>query len=294
RFLGKCGAVVWGHLSVAMLRDPAGNPRLTVVVCEDITARVRANEERARLERRLQETQRLESLGVLAGGVAHDFNNILTSIQGNADMALLSLADNSPARPFLEQIGQAVTRASELTGQMLAYAGRRRTPAGRVDVNRAIGEISDLLRVSHMRHCGMRFNLRPGLPLVHAEATQVRQIVLNLVVNAAESIDASGGEVVVSTGADELGRAALDGLVLGADAAPGSFVRVSVSDSGCGMDSATMARIFDPFFTTKLLGTGLGLAAVHGIVREHRGALWVQSTPGSGTIFHIWLPAAAV
>jgi signal transduction histidine kinase len=292
RFLTRDGTVVWGHLSVTLLRGDDKAPRLFVIVCEDITTRVRADEERLRLSRRLQDAQRLESIGILAGGIAHDFNNILTSIQGNTDLALLSLPDDSPARVSLNQIGVAVLRATELTRQMFVYAGRRAAATPTAEVNEAIRAIGDLLRSGAARACGVRLHLSPGLPLVLAAATQVSQIVMNLVVNAAEAMGECGGEICVGTAFDELGRAALGGLVLGDEAEPGPFVRITVSDSGGGMAPDILERIFDPFFTTKLLGRGLGLASVHAIIREHHGALWVQSAPGCGTTFHIWLPVA--
>lgn len=291
RLLGRRGATTWGHLCVTLLRDDTGAPRLIVLVCEDITERVRADEERARLSRRLREAERLESLGLLAGGVAHDFNNILTSIQGNSDLALLSLPDDSPARQYLEQIGEAVAQASALTRQMFAYAGQRRVTAGPTEINEAIGALGDLLRASHTSHCHVRFQLSPGLPPVAVQAAHLRQIVMNLVVNAAEAIGEGGGEILVRTDYELLGREALDGLALGEGAEPGPFVRVTVHDTGCGIAPDTLERIFDPFFTTKLLGRGLGLASVHTIVRSQRGALWVESALGRGTTFKVWLPA---
>lgn len=251
-----------------------------------------AHEEQARLSRRLLETQRLESLGLLAGGVAHDLNNLLTGIQGNADLAAIALEAGSPAQAYLAQIGMAVARASELTRQMLAYGGRPRAAGGTADINAAIDAIGELLRVSHTPDCSLRLSLAADLPQVAAEATQVRQIIMNLVLNAAEANGCDGGEIVLVTARDELGRAALDGLILGPLARPGPFVRLTVSDGGCGMEPETLARIFDPYFSTKLPGRGLGLASVHTIVRDRCGAILVQSAPGRGTTFLIWLPAA--
>jgi signal transduction histidine kinase len=243
--------------------------------------------------RELQELQRIESLGLLARGMAHDLNNLLTRIQGNADLALLSVDDHTPelARAYLNQICTAVGQAARLTSHILSYTGRGQPVTELIDLNELISSVSDLLQTLGRYQCQLHPELAPGLPLIRAEAVQVRQIILNLVLNAAEAIGDNPGTVTITTARATLGRAELAELTLGTSAEPGPFVRLTIADTGCGMDAASLARIFEPFFTTRLLGRGLGLTAVHGIVREHRGALRVTSMLGLGTTFEIWLPA---
>jgi signal transduction histidine kinase len=244
--------------------------------------------------RQIQELQRYESLGLLARSIAHDFNNLLTRIQGNADLVMLSIEDNTPelACDSLEQIGNAVKRAARLTNHILSYHGRTQTQPELVNLNKIIDPICDFIK--NLRHYQAQINhdLASDLPPLCAEAVQVRQIILNLLLNAVEAVGDKPGAVSLRTACVTLSRAELDHLLLGAEAAPGCFVYLSVSDSGDGIDDANMARIFEPFFTTRLLGRGLGLTAVHDIVREYCGALRVTSTPGQGATFEVWLPAA--
>lgn len=244
--------------------------------------------------RELQELQRIESLGLLARGIAHDLNNLLTRIQGNADLALLSVDEQTPdlARPYLDQISAAVGQAARLTSHILSYTGRGQPVTELVSLNELISLISELIQSLRRYQCRLEVELDPDLPPIRAEAVQVRQIILNLVLNAAEAIGDNPGTVTITTTRATLGRADLASLIFGESAEPGRFVRMTIADTGCGMEAASLARIFEPFFTTRLLGRGLGLTAVHGIVREHRGALRVVSVPGQGTTFEIWLPAA--
>lgn len=246
--------------------------------------------------RQLQELQRYESLGLLARSMAHDFNNLLTRIQGNADLALMSMEDNTPeiAREYLEQIGTAVSHAARLTSHILSYSGRGQPEpvAERINLNALIDTISDLIQSLRRYPAQINHEFALDLPPICAEAVQVRQIILNLLLNAVEAVGEHPGTVTIGTARVTLGRAELDRLLLGSEAAPGCFVQLSISDSGNGIDEANMARIFEPFFTTRLLGRGLGLTAVHGIVREHCGALRVTSRPGQGATFEVWLPAA--
>jgi two-component system cell cycle sensor histidine kinase/response regulator CckA len=256
----------------------------------DTTARRQAEEARLQVERRLQETQRLESLAVLAGGIAHDFNNILTTVLGHAELALAEPI--SPAiRDHLSAIGAGARRAADLTAQILAYSGRGRVQSQPVALSALVREMQSLVATIAGPYADVRYQPAEGRALVIGDAEQLRQLVLNLVTNAAEALDSAAGTITVETTAEELSRARLDQLVLGAYASPGPFVRLTVRDTGAGMDPATLARIFDPFFSTRFTGRGLGLAAVHGIVRGHHGAMEVQSAPGRGTLFQVWLPA---
>ncbi len=257
----------------------------------DITERSLAEGERRRLEQKLQETQRLESLGVLAGGIAHDFNNILAGIMGYAELALMDLDPTGEPHAVVGQIKAGARRAADLTNQMLAYAGKGRFVVRPVQLNSVVREMIDLARSTAGHHATLQTDLADPLPQIEADITHIRQIVLNLLVNAAEALGEDGGSIAVETAAETLKTQDLQPLLLGADAAPGRYVRLTVRDTGGGMDAETLVRIFDPFFTTKFTGRGLGLAAVHGIVRSHNGLLDVSSAPGSGTTFHIWLPA---
>ena len=259
----------------------------------DITARLKAEEERRTLERQMLHVQKLESLGVLAGGIAHDFNNLLVSVLGNAGLALAELDPASPARGRLADIELAAQRAAELTRQMLAYAGRGRFVVQRLDLSEIVGELVTLLRTVVARTAEIDVRLAEDLPDVEADASQLRQVVMNLVTNAADAIAGAAGRIEITTGRVFATRDYLAQSCIGEDVAPGEFVFAEIADTGCGMDQQTLARIFDPFFTTKVTGRGLGLAAVLGIVRSHRGAIAVESTPGVGTRFRLLLPAAA-
>ena len=252
-----------------------------------------AEAERLRLEAQVQYAQKLESLGVLAGGIAHDFNNLLMVILGNIDLALFELPPGTPPHDCLSDAKAAGHRASELTRQMLAYSGRGTFVVERIDFSRLVDEMTPLLRISISKKAALRFDLAPDLPPIEADATQMRQVILNLVVNASEAIGDRNGTIRVSTGVVECDEAFLAAAVVNDAARPGPYVFLEVTDSGEGMDQETQARIFDPFFTTKLSGRGLGLAAVMGIVRGHKGAITLGSDPGAGTTFSVLFPPAA-
>jgi PAS domain S-box-containing protein len=255
-------------------------------------ARAAAMTERERMETRLQETQKLESLGVLAGGIAHDFNNLLTSILGNASLARLDLPPQSPAEQPLEQIERTSLRAADLCKQMLAYAGKGRFVVQPLEVSQLVQDTAHLLQVSISKKAVLKFDLAPGLPPVMADASQLRQIVMNLVINASEAIGDRSGIIALHTGLVRADRAYLADIQLAGNLPEGDYVFLEVSDTGCGMTPELKARIFEPFFTTKFTGRGLGLAAVLGIVRGHRGALKVYSEPGKGSTFKLLLPMA--
>jgi signal transduction histidine kinase/CheY-like chemotaxis protein len=254
-------------------------------------ARRRAEADKLAIERQLFEVQKLESLGVLAGGIAHDFNNLLAGILGNASLALAGAADGEPERAHLRQIEEAARRAADLARQMLAYSGRGGADVVPLDVTELVEDTGRLLRVTIRREIALRFDLSRDLPAVRADATQLRQVVMNLVLNGAEAIGEKSGLVRVTTGRVRVDRELLRGLAPDSGLLEGEHVFLEVSDDGCGMDAATRARIFEPFFSTKAAGRGLGLAAVQGIVRGHRGALTVTSEPGRGSVFRLLLPA---
>ena len=228
-------------------------------------------EERKSAEALLQ-TQKLESIGILAGGIAHDFNNLLTSILGNVSLAMVGLEVNDPTHSLLDVAERSCVKAAALIAQMLAYAGKGSPVVTRFDLSDLISEILPLIRISIPKTVHMELSLPPGLPWIKADATEIEQIVMNLVINGAESIGPEGGILSVSTGKSELD------------------VYLEVRDSGSGMDEATQLRIFEPFFTTKFTGRGLGLAAVSGILRRIEGRLDVTSAPGAGSTFRVVFP----
>ena len=258
------------------------------------TAMDRAEEEHRALERQMLHGQKLESLGILAGGIAHDFNNLLVSVLGNAGLALAELSPSSPVRSRLEDIELAAQRAAELTRQMLDYAGRSRSVVQRVNLSDLVVELVTLLRTVVARTADIDVRLADNLPEVEADASQLRQVVMNLVTNAADAIGGASGRIEITTGRMSATREYLSHSCSGQDVEPGEFVFAEVADTGCGMAEETLARIFDPFFTTKVTGRGLGLASVLGIVRSHRGAIAVESTPSVGTRFRLLLPTAGV
>jgi signal transduction histidine kinase len=250
-------------------------------------------EERQRLERRVQEAQRLESLGVLAGGVAHRFNNLLVGVLGNASLAKEMVPPGSPARAALEEIETSAQQAAELCGQMLFFSGRGRFVVGPLDLSAAVEQMKPLLELTAGEDAALHYELAAGLPPIEGDAAQIRQMILNLVTNAVEALTGPGGRITVTTGARRCGREDWAEAHRGEDLPEGMYVSLEVRDTGRGMDPQTLGKIFDPFFTTKFTGRGLGLAAVLGIVRGHRGAIQVASAPGQGTTFRVLLPAAA-
>ncbi len=259
----------------------------------DITERKAAEEERARLDAQIQQSQKLESLGVLAGGIAHDFNNLLAGIVGNADIILADLPKSSPIRPMTEMILEIAQRASGLCTQLLAYSGRGMISFEPLDLNRAVMDMEHMLEASISKKSRVRRDLAGNLPAIEGDATQIRQIIMNLVINAAEALNEKTGEIQVSTSLAQCDSDYMQELYVGQDQPAGEYVCLEVRDSGHGMDAATLARIFDPFFSTKFVGRGLGLAAVLGIVRNHRGALKIESEPGKGTTFRVLFPPLA-
>jgi len=258
----------------------------------DVTERRRLELER--MEARLQQAQKLESLGLLAGGIAHDFNNLLVGVLGNASLALSELPMESTARPHVARIESAAERAADLTRQMLAYSGRGRFVVEALDLSEVVEEMAKLLEVSIPKRVELEFAFEAGLPAIDADAAQLRQVVMNLITNAADAVSDSGsGRIRLETGKRFVSEAdlALTAVEAG-DLEPGWYVTLEVTDTGRGMDADTRRRMFDPFFTTRPEGHGLGLAAVLGIIRGHGGAIQVTSAPGRGSTIVAWFPAS--
>jgi PAS domain S-box-containing protein len=257
----------------------------------DITQRKQVEADRLNLERQIQQAQKLESLGVLAGGIAHDFNNILMGVLGNAELALLKLPPENPVCENIHSIETAAVRAADLARQMLAYSGKGRFVVEALDINRAVEEMIHLLQTVISKQVVLKFNLAENLPAIAADATQIRQVIMNLITNASEAVEKSSGVVTVSTGVVNADRPSyLAETYLDEDLPVGCYTSIEVADTGCGMDPETREKIFDPFFTTKFTGRGLGLAAVLGIVRGHKGAIKVYSEPGQGTTVKVLFP----
>lgn len=282
----KNGELVDVSLTISPIRGDEGKVSGASHIARDIT-------ERKRIDAQLRHTQKLESLGVLAGGVAHDFNNLLTGILGNASLALETLSTNNPARGLLRDVMSASERASTLTRQLLAYAGKGSFIVEPINLSDLISEISRLIQTSISKNVQMRLELREDLPMVQADASQLQQLIMNLVINGAEAIGTEdNGTVLVTTGIQLVDDQYLQNTIGEAtNLKPGAYVTLEVHDTGCGMNEETVRRIFDPFFTTKFTGRGLGLSAAQGIVRGHKGAMKVYSRPGRGTTFKVLLPA---
>jgi PAS domain S-box-containing protein len=253
--------------------------------------RQRAEEAQRELDRRMQESQKLESLGVMAGGIAHDFNNLLTSIMGYASLAARAVAPDTPQARYLRDIGKASRRAADLAMQMLAYSGKGQFVREPLNLRELLEETLDLLRTDVTRRgIALSCDVPVVLPVVEGDPTQMRQVVMNLVLNAAQAMAGPGGELKVSVREDRVEEETLAACYVGGGLEPGACVTLEVEDTGPGMDATVLDRIFDPFFTTKPGGRGLGLAAVVGIVRGHGGALRVRSLPGEGTTMSVYLP----
>jgi signal transduction histidine kinase/CheY-like chemotaxis protein len=278
--------ISWAVYRAVAIRDPATQAVTgAVVTLLDIT-------ERKRFEDKLRQTQKLESLGVLAGGIAHDFNNLLVTILGNASFAK-SIAGNDPRlSPLLDQIELGAQRAAELTRQMLDYSGEGKLKVERLDLAGAVREMARLLAALIPKQVELHYQFQEGLPPVEVDATQIRQVLMNLITNAAESMADRPGRVIIGLEQRYLPEAELDGYEHHS-LKPGNFVVLSVKDNGQGMDEETRRRVFDPFFTTKFQGRGLGMAAVLGIMRGHNGAIRIQSQPFAGTEVRLLLPARA-
>ncbi|MEI7657646.1 MAG: MASE1 domain-containing protein [Phycisphaerae bacterium] len=268
-----------------------GRPLLFSIV-HDVTRRLRIEAEHARLERRVLQSQRLESLGLLAGTIAHDFNNLLTGIMGNVGVARRHLPADSPAAASLDTVEHAAHRAGELATQLLDFAGDGRQRAERIDLSDLVLDVLRIADASIAGKATLRVDVAAGLPAVEIDATQVRRLVMNLVTNAADAVNDARGEIRVSTGLVDADADLLASQTIAGGAAPGPYAFVEVTDTGKGMDQRTLDRIFDPYFTTKATGRGLGLAAAPGVIKAHHGALKVESSPGRGTTFRILTPAS--
>jgi signal transduction histidine kinase/CheY-like chemotaxis protein len=254
----------------------------------DITDQKQAEEVHLQLEKQLQHAQKLESLGVLAGGIAHDFNNILTIIMGNC-----TLVQMNPAKTenYITEIEQAAERAAGLCRQMLAYAGKTQFVKARVEIAKLVAETVKMLNATLPQNTAIKFDCFPDVPFIKADASQISQVVLNLIINASEAIGKVQGEILVSLSRVFITSEFNEKDHLGKVIHPGPYACLEVTDNGCGMSDEVCSRMFEPFYTTKFTGRGLGLSAVLGIITTHGGSLQLFSQPGKGTTFKVYWPA---
>jgi len=299
RFRHLDGRWIWIEYTSRPLQDDDGLPTgAAVTTLWNIQAEVEAREalaiaeaDRLAMEASMQRATRLEGLGVLAGGVAHDFNNILAGILGNTELALEQLPADSPLRPLLQNVATSAVRASGLTRQLLDYAGHRRFDhLGPTDPIPVIRETMELVATLLPRGAEVTIDLPDRLPAVECDGGQLQQVVMNLVINAADALESQRGHITVRALQQHLDEVAVARLSPAEPRTPGAFVEISVTDDGVGMDAEVAGRVFEPFFTTKADGRGLGLAAVYGIARSCVGMVGIESEPGRGTTVRVHLP----
>ncbi len=280
--------LVWALCNAYPVTDAAGALRQVVVTFIDISDQRRAEEEQRRLEEQLRQTQRMEAVGLLAGGVAHDFNNLLTAILGTCDLIDLGNLKGRELSDALDEIRKASDKAATLTRQLLAFSRKQVLQPRRLDLNRTVAEMEKMLRRIIGEDIEFITELAPEIGPVMADPGQIEQVVMNLAVNARDAMP-EGGRLFVETGDVHLDE---DYARDHADVTPGRYALLSITDSGIGMTPEEQSRAFEPFFTTKEVGkgTGLGLATVHGVVAQSGGHIWLYSEPGEGTTFKIYLP----
>ena len=276
-------------VEIAVRVSGTAGGRHAVLAARDMAERIRARQERDRLEEQLRQVQKLESIGMLAGGVAHDFNNLLTVISGFNELLIADLAGQEHLADYARQIRQATESAAALTAQLLSFSRKQIIRPTAVDLNSVIEGTAAMLRRLLGEDIRFVTNLPKGLSKAWVDVGQMNQVLMNLCANARDAMP-DGGTLTIETGEAEVDE---DYLAEHAEARPGRYVLLTVSDTGHGMDEETRQRIFEPFFTTKgRRGTGLGLSSVYGIVRQSNGWIWVSSEPGRGTCFKIYLPLA--
>jgi PAS domain S-box-containing protein len=289
----KDGSIFPVSLMSDVVQDGNGVSLGIVTTCEDLTESKRTEAQRERLEVQVRQSQKLESLGVLAGGVAHDLNTILQDILRNARLVLSNVPPElATLHEHAAALERDAIRLSDLTNKLLAYSGDPEVETEPLDLNDVVLDMVHVIEVSKATNVELRYDLGTDLPMIDGDATKLRQLINHITMNASEAIgDADGGVMTVRTGMRWTNRSYLAGTYLSQDVAPGRYVYLEVSDNGCGMDKETKARVFDPFFTTKSAGRGLGLAAAMGVVRGHKGVIRIETFPERGTSFVVLLPA---
>ena len=274
---------------VARMRREGDDGPLVIAVAQDVSDRRKLERSRRELE---SKAQKFESLSVLIGGIAHEFNGLLTGVLGNAGIALDELDHDSLAAACVHDIEAASERAADLSAQLLEFSGGARRIREPLELSSLVAKLSERINAAVSSLVSVRLALHPDLPEIEGDRGQLRQLIMSLVTNASEAIAAGPGELTVATGCDEFTSDALANLVEAEAIGPGRYVWLEIRDTGSGMDEATRGRIFEPYFSTRAAGRGLGLAAALGIVRSHRGGITVESAPGAGARFRILLPPA--
>lgn len=288
------GNTVWSQIIATPIRNGGGSIESALEVVIPITERKLAEKEKAYFQEKLHHTQKLESLGILAGGIAHDFNNILMIILGNADIAITEIQHDIRAKKNINKIQEAGQRLAELTGQMLAYSGQGKFLSEITNINDLIRGLEPLLKSSVSKKSILKINLTKYLPAIDADSAQIRQIIMNLVINASEAIGDKSGEIHIKSETKECNNDFVKKLSPDNHLTTGKYIMLEVRDTGCGMTSKQAGKIFDPFYTSKFQGRGLGLSAVHGIIQSHKGMISVSSIEGSGSTFRVYLPILGV
>ena len=287
----KDGREIIMEMDIMPVTDENGAISHYVSIGRDITRRREEETEHRRLQEQLFQSQKMDSLSVLAGGIAHDFNNILTGIVGSAELAKMSLEQGHPAHADLDNIVQATQRAAALTKELLTYAGSGKSKAEVINLNHMVTSVLVILRSQMPKSIIVRKALIPDVPNVEVDPVQVQQVMMNLCLNASEAMREQGGVLTITTDKLDLDDATRLAMLVPPPSA-GEYAAFEVRDTGCGMDTDTLAHVFEPFFSRRPDGRGLGLAVVLGIVKSHNGGLDVVSEPGQGTSFRVYLPAS--
>jgi len=288
RYVRKDGQEVWADVHVSAIHNQSGEFVASLAVVEDITDRKRAEQERERMRAQLLQAQKMEAIGTLTGGMAHEFNNLLTIVSGYAELLLAEKNESDPEHSDLQRIVHASQRGAELVRSLLAFSRKSEMNITPVNINREVEQVKKLLDRTLPKMIEIELNLSDGLKTVEADAGQIRQLLMNMALNARDAMP-DGGKL--SIGTNNFGE---EDLSAPSGAKPGDYVLLTVSDTGIGMDGETVDRIFEPFYTTKGLAyqTGLGLAVVHGIIEQHGGYIRCDTKPKHGTTFQIYLPTA--
>jgi len=287
--LRKDGSAVWSESKVKVVRDASTGRIGLLGVTRDISDRKRAEADRESMYAQLLQAQKMEAIGVLAAGLAHDFNNLLTTIKGYVDLTLLQADEEEPVRVNLMHVHDAAIKAAELTRQLLLFSRKQPMQQNVINLNRSVEIMLKMVRRLLPENITVETGFAPELHSVNADPGSVEQIIMNLVVNARDAMP-QGGTITITTGNVDLSQADCRRMP---ESYPGRFIKLTVSDTGTGMDESTLCHLFEPFYTTKApgTGTGLGLAVVYGIIVQHKGWIHVESAPGHGSTFTMFLPA---
>ncbi len=289
--LHKDGHHTWVSSNSQLLYDESGQVIGVEGTLRDITEKKQREQEKEQMQQQIEHTQRLESLGILAGGITHNFKNILATIIGNASLAEHKLSNHpQDAKQHLAEIVSASEKATGLCQKVLVYAGKSRVVIESIQLSELIDNMADLLSVSVSRQAKLTYQLQDDLPHIDGDKAQIRQVIMNFITNASEAIDEKRGEITISTGVMHIDTGYFKACFSAENLVSGDYAYIKIVDAGCGMDAATLKKIFDPFFTTKFIGRGLGMSAVLGIVRAHGGAIKCNSAVGKGTVFSVFFP----